>query len=206
MSTPCSSLNCLNKNHLSIFASPMWTPSGQKREHRNSPQPHSTSSDGSSPSPRPASPIRIVGLAFMKAAKQPVFPFPWICPIVSQPVRACQLIKTPDFSRPSLSYIGSRKTVCHLSLVLMIIAERLPRSGVLRSAKTSTSVSCEYDVDIHPVTGNFYSMVDHKSVRLFLYADTGHCFTFVIRHNLLSCCSDTFDGTVADELMGKIVC
>ena len=104
LSTPCSSLSCLNKNHLSIFASPVWTPPGHKREHRNSSQPRSTSSDGSSPSPRPASAIRMVGLAFMEAAKQPLFPFSWICPVVSQPVRASQLIKAPGFSGPILSY------------------------------------------------------------------------------------------------------
>ena len=89
----------LEQKHLSIFASPH----GQKREQRNSSHPRSTSSDSSSPSPRPARAIRMVGLAFMKAAKQPFFPFPWICPVVSQPVRACQLIKAPDFSGPSLS-------------------------------------------------------------------------------------------------------
>ena len=59
-------------------------------------------------------------------------------------------------------------------------------------------------VDIHPVTGNFYNMVDHKSVRLFCVLDTGHCFTFIIRHNLPSGCSLNFDDTVADELMGNI--
>ena len=84
---------------------PMWTPHGQKRDKINSSQPRSTSSDGSSPSPRTASAIRMVGLAFMKAAMQPFFPSPWICPVVSQPVRACQSIKAPDFFRPSLSYM-----------------------------------------------------------------------------------------------------
>ena len=109
----------LEQKHLSILASPMWTPPGQKREHRNYPQPRSTSSDGSSPSPRPASAVRMVGLAFMKAAKQPFFPFPWISPVVSQPVRAFQLIKAPDFSGQTVSYIGCRKTLSRPSLVSM---------------------------------------------------------------------------------------
>ena len=59
-------------------------------------------------------------------------------------------------------------------------------------------------MDIHLVTGNFYSMVDHKSVRLFVCADTGHCFTLTIRHYLPLFCSHDFDGTVVDELMGKV--
>ena len=47
-------------------------------------------------------------------------------------------------------------------------------------------------------------MVDHTSIRLFMCATTGHCFTFIIRHNLLLCGSHNFEGTVADELMGKV--
>ena len=97
----------------------------------------------------------------------------------------------PDFYGLSLSYIGCRETLRRIWLVSMIAAERSPIRGVLRRAKSCTSMSCEY-VDIHPVTGNFYSMVDHKSVRLFLCADTGHCFIFIIRHNLPSGCRRNF--------------
>ena len=135
----------LEQKYLSIFASPMWTPHGQKREQRNSSHPRSTSSDSSSPSPRPARAIRMTsGACLHESCKATLFSFPWICPVVSQPVRACQLIKAPDFSGPSLSYIGFRKTLRRISLVPMITAEQSPRSGVLCSAKSSTSVSCEY--------------------------------------------------------------
>ena len=138
-------------------------------------------------------------VSVLKVAKQPLSPFPWICP-----VRAYQLIKVPDFSGPCSSYIGCRTNLRRISLVPMITADRSPISGVLRRAKSCTIMSCEYNVDIHPVTDNFYSMVNNNSVRLFLCADTGHCFTFIIHLNLMSCCSHNFDGTVADELMGKV--
>ena len=143
----------------------------------------------------------MVGLAFVKAAKQPFFPFQWKCPVVSQPVRACQLIKAPDLSGPSLSYIRCRNTLCRISLVPMITAERSSRSGVLRSAKSSTSVYCEYMLTFIPLLA---TVTAEESLPL-LCADTGHCFTFLICHNCMSCCSHNFDGTLADELMGKIV-
>ena len=144
MSTPGSSLSCLNKNHEHLCL-PNVDLLGQKREQRNSSHARRTSWDGSSPSPRKASAIRIVGLAFRKAAKHPIFLFLWICPVVSKPVRAYQLIKTADFSGPSLLYIGYRKTLRRLSLVPMISAELLASSSVLRRAKSSTSMSCEYN-------------------------------------------------------------
>ena len=40
-------------------------------------------------------------------------------------------------------------------------------------------------LNIRPVTDNFYSMVDHKSVRLFPYAVISHCFTFIHHDHFL---------------------
>ena len=107
LSTPCSSLSCFNKNHLRIFASPIRTPPGQKRWQRNSSQPLrlSISSDGSSHWLWPAGAITVVMFAFLKVAKQQFFPLFMDMPCRIRTLRACQLIKTPDFSGPSLIVI-----------------------------------------------------------------------------------------------------
>ena len=48
----------------------------------------------------------------------------------------CHVIKFPDFSGPSSSYVGCMKTLRRLSVVSMLAAEQSPRRGVLRRAKT----------------------------------------------------------------------
>ena len=127
----------------------------------------------------------MVAFSFMKFAKQPLFPFPWICTVVSQPVRACQLIKAPNISGPSVSYIGCRETLDRSFLMPMIATERSPISDVLRrAAKSCTSVSCEYMWTFIPLLVTSIAWWFRRVSASSCVLDTGHCFTFIIRHNL----------------------
>ena len=91
-------------------------------------------------------------------------------PVVSEPVRACQLIKALDLSGPS--FVSS--FACAYDCRRTVAKKWYP----WQSQNQHIRVLLLY-VDIHPVTGNFYSMVDHKSARLYLCADTGYSFTFI---------------------------
>ena len=68
--------------------------------------------------------------------------FSLMWPVVSHPVRACQLIRAAAFSAPSASYIGCSNTVRRRPAVPLMIAGFWPNSGTRRSARRRISVSC----------------------------------------------------------------
>src|SRR5260221_8288140 len=103
LSTPWSVFSCLNRYHLNSLAREIFILFGQKRVHKNFSQPSTTSGDGSSPRPRPFSAAITSGLEARKLVKHVVLPLTRMCPVVSQPVRACQLIRAADFSGPNAS-------------------------------------------------------------------------------------------------------
>ena len=53
------------------------------------------------------------------------------------------------------------------------------------------------------VTGNFYSMVDHKSVRLFLCGETGHISTFMHRDHLVQVDDRAMTSSLAKSFRGQ---
>ena len=81
------------------FAWVTWSHLGQNSAHTNSSQPSTT--DGCTPSPSRAIAASTVEFDARSAAKHPIFPIPYMYPVVSHSVSACQLTKADALSAPS---------------------------------------------------------------------------------------------------------
>src|SRR6266536_4694174 len=97
ISTHWSVFGCLNRYYLNSLAREIFILFGQKRVHKNFSHPSTTSGDGLSLRPMPLMAAMISGPEARKLVQHVILPLPRMCPVVSHPVRACQLIRTADF-------------------------------------------------------------------------------------------------------------
>ena len=100
-STPSSLPSCLNDIHLTCSGFVEHAPILQKRPLKNPIQPCKASSDGYSPTPSAEIEATVLEPAFRNTSRQSFFDFPFMRPVVSQPVTACHLHNALALASPS---------------------------------------------------------------------------------------------------------